>query len=99
MSEDIRKRLTDDEVSARLGTLQGWAREGHWLRKEYRFESFAAAMEFVNHVARVAEEIDHHPDIDIRFQRVRLLTSTHSAGGLTGMDFDLARRIDAAAPR
>ena len=99
MSEDIRRKLTDAEVVARVGTLQGWEREGHWLRKEYRFESFGTAMEFVNHVARVAEEIDHHPDIDIRFQRVRLLTSTHSAGGLTAMDFDLARRIDAGAAR
>ena len=97
MSEDPRKRLSDEAITARVGSLQGWQREGNWIRKEFRFPGFGAAMEFVNHVARVAEEVDHHPDIDIRFDRVRLLTSTHSAGGLTEMDFDLARRIDAGA--
>ena len=99
MAEDIRQRLDDDVIARRLGTLQGWEREGNWIRKEFRFPSFAGAMEFVNHVARMAEEIDHHPDIDIRFDRVRLMTSTHSSGGLTEMDFDLARRIDAGATR
>ena len=99
MSEDIRKRLSDEAIDTRIGALQGWQREGNWIRKEYRFQSFGAAMEFVNHVARVAEEIDHHPDIDIRYDRVRLLTSTHSAGGITEMDFDLARRIDGGATR
>jgi 4a-hydroxytetrahydrobiopterin dehydratase len=97
MSEEPRKRLADDAIEARIGSIQGWQREGNWIRKEFRFKSFAAAMEFVNHVASVAEELDHHPDIDIRYDRVRLLTSTHSAGGLTEMDFDLARRIDAGA--
>ena len=99
MAEVNRKRLSDDEIPARLGALQGWEREGNWIRKEYRFPDFAGAMEFVNHVARMAEEIDHHPDIDIRYDRVRLMTSTHSSGGLTEMDFDLARRIDAGATR
>jgi 4a-hydroxytetrahydrobiopterin dehydratase len=99
MAGDDRKRLADDEVPARLARLDGWEREGNWIRKEYRFADFAGAMEFVNHVARTAEELDHHPDIDIRFNRVRLLTSTHSSGGLTEMDFDLARRIDAGATR
>ena len=93
----MRTRLANDEVDARLSRLSGWEREGNWIRKEFRFPDFAAAMAFVNRVAQVAEEIDHHPDIDIRFDRVRLLTSTHSAGGLTGMDFELAGRIDAAA--
>jgi 4a-hydroxytetrahydrobiopterin dehydratase len=97
MTEDRRQRLAENTLAARLGALQGWEREGNWIRKEYRFAGFTAAMEFVNHVARVAEEMDHHPDIDIRFNRVRLLTSTHSAGGLTEMDFDLAGRIDAGS--
>jgi 4a-hydroxytetrahydrobiopterin dehydratase len=97
MSEDRRKRLAENTIVARLGELPGWEREGNWIRKEYRFADFTAAMEFVNHVARAAEEMDHHPDIDIRYDRVRLLTSTHSAGGLTELDFDLAGRLDAGA--
>ena len=92
----MRERLANDAVTEQLGGLDGWEREGNWLRKTYKFDSFANAMTFVNRVAQVAEQIDHHPDIDIRYDRVRLLTSTHSAGGLTMMDFDLARRIDAA---
>ena len=92
-----RRRLADDEISARLNALEGWEREGNWIRREYRFADFAGAISFVNHVARIAEEIDHHPDVDIRYDRVRLLTSTHSSGGLTEMDFDLARRVDAGA--
>ncbi len=90
----MRERLSESDIADRLRGVEGWAREGHWIRKEYRFPSFAEAMKFANHVARVAEELDHHPDIDIRYDRVRLLTSTHSAGGLTEMDFDLAGRID-----
>ena len=96
MMDEKRKRLDDAAVVARLESLAGWQREGDWIRKEYRFATFAAGMGFVNHVGRVAEDLDHHPDIDIRFDRVRLRTSTHSAGGLTEMDFDLADRIDAA---
>ena len=87
-------RLAENEITSRLGTVGGWAREGNWIRKEFRFGSFADAVAFVNRVAAVADEMDHHPDIDIRYDRVRLLTSTHSAGGLTELDFELARRID-----
>ena len=95
----MRERLKDSDLATRVGALKGWAREGNWLRKEYRFDSFADAMTFVNRVAQIAEEIDHHPDIDIRFNRVRLMTSTHSAGGLSEMDFDLAQRIDQPGTR
>ena len=89
-----RARLKEDAIVERLGKAQGWAREGNWIRKEFRFPTFAEAVSFVNRIARVADELDHHPDIDIRYDRVRLLTSTHSEGGLTELDFELARRID-----
>ena len=88
------KLLANDEIVDGLKDLDGWEREGHWIRKSYKFGGFPEAMAFVNHVATMAEQIDHHPDIDIRYDRVRLLTSTHSAGGLTEMDFELARLID-----
>ena len=90
----MRTRLGEAEIAERLGSIEGWAREGNWIRKEYRFRSFAEAMTFVNRVAAAAEAMDHHPDIDVRYDRVRLLTSTHSSGGLTELDFELARRID-----
>ena len=93
----MRTRLAESEIGSRLGTVSGWAREGNWIRKEFRFASFAESIGFVNRVAQIAEQLDHHPDIDVRYDRVRLLTSTHSAGGLTELDFDLARRIDDAS--
>jgi 4a-hydroxytetrahydrobiopterin dehydratase len=90
---DMRKRLDDAEIEARLEGLPGWERHGDAIAREFRFADFAGSMEFVNRVATLADELDHHPDIDIRFDRVRLALSTHSAGGLTGMDFRLAERI------
>lgn len=87
------RRLSEDEIGQRLGALDGWSRSGDAIERAYRFDSFADAMAFVNRVATLAEEADHHPDIDIRYDRVRLSLSTHSAGGLTARDFALAERI------
>jgi 4a-hydroxytetrahydrobiopterin dehydratase len=88
-------RLSDDEITTGLSRLDGWTRAGNEIAREFRFPSFAAAVTFVNRVADLAEEADHHPDIDIRYDRVRLALSTHSAGGLTARDLRLAARIDA----
>jgi 4a-hydroxytetrahydrobiopterin dehydratase len=85
--------LTDEQVSRRLATLDGWSRAGDAIRRTYRFDSFAAAIAFVNRVADVAEGMDHHPDIDIRYRDVTLTLSTHSEGGITEKDLDLARQI------
>lgn len=93
----MRQRLSDEDIAGELGRLSGWEREGNWLRKEYAFGTFKAGVAFVNKVAEIAEEMDHHPDIDLRYDKVRLLTSTHSAGGLTRLDFELARRVDEEA--
>lgn len=93
------KQLEEADIQDRLGRLSGWGLEGSWIRKEYRFDDFAGSMAFVNRVAALAEEADHHPDIDIRYDRVLLGLSTHSAGGLTTKDFDLAGRIDADGGR
>lgn len=87
--------LSDAEVERRLAALDGWARSGREIRKTFRFQSFRDAIAFVNRVAAVADRADHHPDIDIRYDRVTLALSTHSAGGPTAKDFDLAGAIEA----
>lgn len=92
------KKLSEEEIRKTLETLPGWERVGVPIAKEYEFKDFAQAMVFVNEVARLAEEADHHPDILVRYNKVRLTLSTHSAGGLTAKDEALARKIEAAAP-
>lgn len=87
--------LDDSEIRTRLDDLQGWTREGDAIRKTYTLDSFPAAIAFVNLIADIAQKADHHPDIDIRFDRVACTLSTHSEGGLTTRDFELARQIDA----
>lgn len=86
-------RLSDEEIGAGLAGL-AWDREGDELAKVVKKKDFAAAMQFVNAVADLAEAADHHPDIAISWNRVTLRLSTHSAGGLTQLDLDLARAID-----
>jgi 4a-hydroxytetrahydrobiopterin dehydratase len=86
--------LTDDESDARLKALPGWNREGREIRKEYRFADFKEAMAFVNRVAGLADEADHHPDIVINYNKVTLALTSHDTGGLTDRDFRLAARID-----
>ena len=81
-------------VDAALGEGLAWTRQDDELVKVHRGRDFAAALAYVNAVAVPAEEMDHHPDIDIRWNRVTLRLSTHSAGGLTDADLALARRID-----
>lgn len=89
--------LSHDDVDARLGELEGWAREGDALRRELRFQDFLGSVEFVNRVAPVAEEMNHHPDLQISWNRVIVTLTTHSQGGITESDFQLARRIDEVA--
>jgi 4a-hydroxytetrahydrobiopterin dehydratase len=74
-----------------------WQRNGEVISRTFQFKDFPAAMEFVNAVAQVAEQFQHHPDIDIRWNKVTLALTTHDAGGLTEKDFALARRCDALA--
>lgn len=88
--------LDDQEIRNRLDDLRGWNREGDVIRKTYTLDSFAEAIAFVNRIADLAQRANHHPDIDIRYDRVACALSTHSEGGLTEKDFDLARQLDAA---
>lgn len=86
--------LNEDRIQALLSGLEGWTREGNSLKSEFRWGGFPAAIQFVNQVADLAEAANHHPDIDIRWNKVRLVLSTHSEGGLTQKDFDLAEQIN-----
>lgn len=86
--------LDDAAIDERMVTLPGWERDGGAIAKTFRLPTFPDAIAFVDRVAVLAEDADHHPDIDIRWRDVRTALSTHSAGGLTEMDFALAARID-----
>jgi 4a-hydroxytetrahydrobiopterin dehydratase len=86
--------LDDAALREGLDRLDGWTREGSVIRKTYTLKSFADAIGFVNRIAERAERADHHPDIDIRYDRVGCALSTHSEGGLTRKDLDLAAQID-----
>jgi 4a-hydroxytetrahydrobiopterin dehydratase len=86
--------LTEDEIRARLAASD-WERDGAQIVREWRFSDFAAAIAFVDRVAEAAEAANHHPDILLHgWNNVRLSLSTHSKGGLTGADFDVAGRFD-----
>ncbi len=88
-------RLSEEQITKRLPPIGGWRREGDWLVRDFKFENFKLAMEFVNRVADEAEALDHHPDILIHgWNQVRLSLMTHSVGGLTDKDFQLSERIN-----
>jgi 4a-hydroxytetrahydrobiopterin dehydratase len=87
--------LDPDVVDAALAQGVAWERQGDELVKTRRGKDFADSLAYVNAVGALAEEMDHHPDIDIRWNAVTMRLTTHSEGGLTHLDLDLARRIDA----
>lgn len=93
MTRDL---LTADQVAAALRDLPPWTGDTTALSRDVRCPSFRAAMALANAVADVAEELDHHPDIHIRYDTVSFRSSTHSADGVTAYDVELAKRIDAA---
>jgi len=87
-------KLEQNEIDEALQDLDDWQQNGEEISKEFSFADFSLAMEFVNHVAGAAQAADHHPDIDIRYDKVKLALSTHSEGGLTKKDVELARKIE-----
>jgi 4a-hydroxytetrahydrobiopterin dehydratase len=87
-------KLSDIEVQRELGTLNGWTRKGESLVKTFAFPTFMAGITFVDRVAVAAEKMDHHPDLDIRYTKISVTLSTHSAGGITGNDVALAREME-----
>lgn len=88
-------KLSAPAVRRRLAGLKGWKKAGNAIQKQLSFADFKEAMFFVNGVASLAERAGHHPDITVTYNRVTLSLSTHDAGGITGKDFDLAKRADA----
>ena len=92
----MRQPLSDLEIQRALGSLAGWTRRGDTLTKTFSFDRFPDGIAFVDRVAKIAEDMNHHPDIDIRYTKVAMTLSTHDAGGITQSDLDLAGRIDSA---
>ena len=90
--------LSDDEIRTRLEGLAGWEVGDAAIAKDYRFDTFPQAVAFVVAVAFAAETANHHPDLDIRYNRVHVELSTHSEGGVTENDVDLAEAIEALGP-
>jgi 4a-hydroxytetrahydrobiopterin dehydratase len=83
------------EVNAQLKSLPGWSRKGSTIQRTFTFADFLEGIAFVARVAKKAQKMNHHPDIDIRFDEVTLTLSTHDQGGVTDLDFSLARHCDA----
>ncbi|NBX37587.1 MAG: 4a-hydroxytetrahydrobiopterin dehydratase [Planctomycetes bacterium] len=88
------KRLSDAEVQSRMPSIAAWKRTGDLIEREFAFPDFVAAMRFVHRVAAEAERTQHHPDIHVLYNRVRLGYSTHDAGGLSERDFTAAIAVD-----
>ncbi len=90
-------RLSDGEIEERLSGLSGWERDGDALTREFELADFKGSVDFVTRLTPEAEELNHHPDLEISWNKVTVKLSTHSEGGLTESDFELARRISARA--
>ena len=89
--------LSDEEIEARLGTVEGWSRDGDAIVREFERGDFVGSVRFVDALVGPAEDLGHHPDLEISWATVTVRISTHSEGGLTAADFELAARIDALA--
>jgi 4a-hydroxytetrahydrobiopterin dehydratase len=87
--------LSGEEIEQRVQSMDGWERQGDAIVKEFENDDFKGSVAFVNRVMPVAEAMNHHPDLEISWSTVKATISTHSEGGLTASDFDLAARIDA----
>jgi 4a-hydroxytetrahydrobiopterin dehydratase len=89
--------LNDSEIQHALATLPGWTRNGIAIQRIFQFPDFKAAMVFVNKIADAAEQANHHPDIDIRYNKVTLSLVSHDSGGVTKRDIRMAERINQLA--
>jgi len=88
------KKLNSSQIKSALGKIPGWKKKAAVISRKFQFKDFPTAVKFVNAVAKVAEKEWHHPDIDIRWNKVTLALTTHDAGGLTRKDFALAKKFD-----
>ena len=87
--------LSDIEIQRELGALSGWSRKGNEITRTFAFDGFPAALEFAQKLVPIAEGMNHHPDIDIRYNKVTIRLSTHDKGGITDKDLEQAKQIDA----
>jgi 4a-hydroxytetrahydrobiopterin dehydratase len=92
------QKLTPPEIEDRLGKASDWSAVGDAISRTFEFKNFVEAMKFVNKVAEHAEQVQHHPDILVRWNRVTLTLSTHDAGGITEKDFTFAQAADHLIP-
>ncbi len=92
-----RAKLTDTDIATELATTPGWARTGNALTREFAFKDFVTAFGFMASVALVAERMNHHPDWSNVYRTVKVALSTHDAVGITALDFELARAMNALA--
>lgn len=90
------EKLGTESIKGWLAARKGWKRRANKLTKDFEFESFRDSIVFVNRVATLADEVNHHPDIDVRYSTVTITVTTHDAGGITEKDLDLAEQIDFA---
>jgi 4a-hydroxytetrahydrobiopterin dehydratase len=90
-------RLGDEEIEAGLAQLEGWSRDGNAIRKSFERGDFVGSVEFVRELVAPAEQQGHHPDLEISWNTVTVTLTTHSEGGLTEADLEMAARIDALA--
>ena len=90
----IMPALTAKQVRLHLKAIPNWSKRAQTILRTFKFDGFLESIEFVNRIARKAQKADHHPDIDIRFDKVTLKLTTHDEGGLTQKDFSLARQSD-----
>jgi len=86
--------LTTKQTSLHLKVVPAWAKRAQTICRIFKFEDFLRSLDFVNRVAKKAQKLNHHPDIDIRYDKVKLTLTTHDAGGLTRKDFILAQQCD-----
>ncbi len=95
MPKQLHEPLQDDAIASRLAALAGWALDGNRIVKTYRFANYHETMAFVNALAWLAHRSDHHPDLEVGYNRCTVSWTSHDAGGLTARDFDSAARADA----
>jgi 4a-hydroxytetrahydrobiopterin dehydratase len=86
-------KLSHGEIADGLTSLPGWSRNGETIERQYQFPNFVVAMSFIHRVAELAEEANHHPDIDIRYNKVRLALTSHDSGGVTARDLKMAKKL------
>ena len=89
--------LSDQEIEQKLAALDGWQREGEAITKTFTHGDFVGSVKFVDALVEPAEDMGHHPDLELSWDKVKVTITTHSEGGLTANDFELASKIDALA--